>query len=203
MLSPAEVSTDERWFRAVSSLARGTTPPSDPQRVFLLVATAGSGFFDRLLHRRGARERLAGTRGNQLGDVGAAQPAVSRSHRSGAQSDDDAGAMRLVALVREGAYRFHGATETTISHGEGWRFVQLGKFIERACNLSMLLDAYFSVDKADDLDWVGLLTSCAAFESYCRVFTADLQPDRIAKFLLVQPEFPYSVRYSVDRMHPR
>ena len=89
-----------------------------------------------------------------------------------------------------------------MSHGEGWRFVQLGKFTERACAISMLLDAYFSTPtKADDLDWVTLLATCAAFESYCRVFTADLQPDRIAKFLLVHPEFPYSVRYAVERMH--
>ena len=104
--------------------------------------------------------------------------------------------------MREGSYSFYGATETTMSHGEGWRFVQLGKFTERACAVSMLLDAYFSTPtKADDLDWVALLASCAAFESYCRVFTADLQPDRIAKFLLVHPEFPYSVRYAVERMH--
>ena len=115
---------------------------------------------------------------------------------------DAAAVMRLVSLVREGSYSFYGATETTMSHGEGWRFVQLGKFTERACAISMLLDAYFSTPtKADDLDWVTLLASCAAFESYCRVFTADLQPDRIAKFLLVHPEFPYSVRYAVDRMH--
>ena len=52
--------------------------------------------------------------------------------------------MRLVSLVREGSYTFYGATETTMSHGEGWRFVQLGKFTERACAISMLLDAYFS-----------------------------------------------------------
>ena len=115
---------------------------------------------------------------------------------------DAAAVMRLVSLVREGSYSFHGATETTMSHGEGWRFVQLGKFTERACAISMLLDAYFSTTtEADDLDWVTLLASCAAFESYCRVFTADLQPDRIAKFLLVHPEFPYSVRYAVERMH--
>ena len=52
--------------------------------------------------------------------------------------------MRLVGMVREGSYTFYGATETTMSHGEGWRFVQLGKFTERACAISMLLDAYFS-----------------------------------------------------------
>src|SRR4029079_16844102 len=89
-----------------------------------------------------------------------------------------------------------------MSHGEGCRFVKLGKFTERACAISMLLDAYFSIPtKADDLDWVTLLSSCAAFESYCRVLTAELQPHRIAKFLLVHPEFPYSVRYAVEQMH--
>ena len=65
-----------------------------------------------------------------------------------------------------------------------------------------MLDAYFSVDKnADDLDWVGLLSSCAAFEAYCKVCTAELRPERIADFILLQPEFPYSVRYALDRMH--
>jgi uncharacterized alpha-E superfamily protein len=88
-----------------------------------------------------------------------------------------------------------------MSHGEGWRFVQLGKFTERACAVSLLLDAYFAANgQADDLDWVALLASCAAFDSYCKVFTADLQPNRIATFLLVHPEFPYSVRYSIERM---
>ena len=79
--------------------------------------------------------------------------------------------------MREGSYAFHGVSETTMTHGEGWRFVQLGKFTERACAVSMLLDAYFSTpSEADDLDWIALLASCAAFDSYCKVFTADLQP---------------------------
>ena len=47
---------------------------------------------------------------------------------------------------------------------------------------------------------MGLLASCAAFESYCKVYTADLKPDSMAEFLLLNPEFPYSVRYAVERM---
>ena len=118
------------------------------------------------------------------------------------QANDDSGAMRIVTLVREGSYRFHGVTAATMNHDEAWHFIQLGKYIERACNLCVLLDAYFAVDKhADDLDWVGLLSSCAAFEAYCKACTAELKPDRIANFLLLKPEFPYSVRYSLDRMH--
>jgi uncharacterized alpha-E superfamily protein len=118
------------------------------------------------------------------------------------QPNDDAGAMRAVSLVREGSYRFSGITAATMNHDEAWHFIQLGKYIERACNLSVLLDAYFVVDThADDLDWVGLLSSCAAFEAYCKACTAELKPERIANFLLLKPEFPYSVRYSLDRMH--
>ena len=110
--------------------------------------------------------------------------------------------MRLVTAVRAGSYAFHGVSETTMTHGEGWRFVQLGKYTERACAVSMLLDAYFgTTTEADDLDWIALLASCAAFDSYCKVFTAELQPDRVAELLLVYPEFPYSVRYSVERMY--
>jgi uncharacterized alpha-E superfamily protein len=118
------------------------------------------------------------------------------------QPDDDAGAMQIVTLVREGSYRFNGIAAATMNHDEAWHFIQLGKHIERACNLCVLLDAYFVIGKhADDLDWVGLLSSCAAFEAYCKACTAELKPERIANFLLLKPEFPYSVRYSIDRMH--
>jgi uncharacterized alpha-E superfamily protein len=32
------------------------------------------------------------------------------------------------------------------------------------------------------------------------VYTADLKPDSMAEFLLLNPDFPYSVRYAVERM---
>jgi uncharacterized alpha-E superfamily protein len=109
--------------------------------------------------------------------------------------------MRLVIAVREGSYQFHGITDATMNHGEGWQFMQLGKYMERSCALPVLLDAYFSrAGEADALDWVGLLASCSAFESYCKVYTADLKPDSMAEFLVLNPEFPYSVRYAVERM---
>jgi uncharacterized alpha-E superfamily protein len=48
---------------------------------------------------------------------------------------------------------------------------------------------------------VGLLKSCAAFEAYCKKHTAELRPQRVAEFLLLNPEFPHSVRFSVDKIH--
>jgi uncharacterized alpha-E superfamily protein len=115
--------------------------------------------------------------------------------------ETDSDPLRLVAAVREGSYQFHGVTAATMNHGEGWHFIQLGKYMERSCALPVLLDAYFAAaGQADDLDWVGLLASCAAFESYCKVYTADLKPDSMAEFLLLNPEFPHSVRYAVERI---
>jgi uncharacterized alpha-E superfamily protein len=204
ILNPAKFSTEERWFRAVSSLAPGAASADiDPQRALFLLVADPEGDFSIVKCISGVRENA-----RQVREEISSEMWEHLNHlfhevtRSELQAGDDAGAMRVVRLVREGSYRFKGVTDATMSHDEGWHFIQLGKYIERACNLCVLLDAYFVVGKhADDLDWVGLLTSCAAFEAYCKAYTAELKPERIADFLLLKPEFPYSVRYSLDRMH--
>lgn len=45
---------------------------------------------------------------------------------------------------------------------------------------------------------MGLLRSATAFEAYCKVYTADLTPWQIFEFLLLDEEFPHSVRFSID-----
>ena len=47
---------------------------------------------------------------------------------------------------------------------------------------------------------MGLLRSATAFEAYCKVYTADLTPDRILEFLLLDEEFPHSLRFSIDAL---
>jgi len=46
-------------------------------------------------------------------------------------------------LITEGAYLFHGITDATMSHGEGWQFIQLGRYVERADTLTTLLETHF------------------------------------------------------------
>jgi uncharacterized alpha-E superfamily protein len=107
--------------------------------------------------------------------------------------------------VKEGSHLFQGITDATLSHGEGWHFIQIGRSIERAGSTAVLLDTHFqalaepqAAETLDYLDWVGLLKSCTAFEAYCKVYTADLQPARVVEFLLLNAEFPRSVRFCVD-----
>jgi uncharacterized alpha-E superfamily protein len=113
-------------------------------------------------------------------------------------------------LVLEGAYLFHGITDATMSHGEGWQFIQLGRYVERADTLTTLLETHFQrmsahferpIEGEEYLDWVGLLGGCVALEAYCKAHTAEIRPLRVAEFLLLNPEFPHSIRFSVDRVN--
>ncbi len=113
----------------------------------------------------------------------------------------------FLQTVMESTYQFQGITDTTMSHGEGWQFIQVGRFLERAGALAKLLEAYHDdlwaqpdlvVDSTQYLEWMGLLRSCTAFEAYCKVYTADLTPERILEFLLLDAEFPHSLRFSIE-----
>jgi uncharacterized alpha-E superfamily protein len=46
--------------------------------------------------------------------------------------------------------------------------------------------------------WAALLRSCSGFEAYCQRYTADVRPERVAEFLLLNPDFPRSVRFAID-----
>ena len=107
--------------------------------------------------------------------------------------------------VVEQLHMLEGVTNSTMRHGESWRFIQLGRYIERAQLVSRLLDLHFDAvpgtrPMPQYADWIVLLKSCTAFEAYCKVYTANIQRDRIAEFLLFDAEFPHSVRFSVDRL---
>jgi uncharacterized alpha-E superfamily protein len=46
--------------------------------------------------------------------------------------------------VQEGAHLFQGITDSTMSHGEGWHFIQLGRYVERTNGLAGLIGTHFS-----------------------------------------------------------
>ncbi|MBK7894569.1 MAG: alpha-E domain-containing protein [Anaerolineaceae bacterium] len=100
----------------------------------------------------------------------------------------------------------NGISHATMNHDEGWQFMQLGNYIERAMSILRLMSTqYLAINgrspyREDYLDWIALLKSCTAFEAYCNVYTADLVPTHIAEFLLLNAEFPHSLHFSVNMM---
>jgi len=120
--------------------------------------------------------------------------------------DRDARQRALCRTVIEGIHLFQGITDATMGHGEGWQYLQAGRFIERAGSTAGLIDR-FLIDGAtqedgrlESIDWVALLRSCCALEAYCRHYTADVRPERVTEFLLLNADFPRSVRFAAARV---
>ncbi|HVC47237.1 MAG TPA: alpha-E domain-containing protein [Terracidiphilus sp.] len=113
----------------------------------------------------------------------------------------------LLVLVLDGIHLFKGVSDTTMIHGQGWQFIRLGRYLERAYATATLLEVYqpllsgsFEQDSSghEYLELVGLLRCCTSFEAFCQVYTADLSRDRILEFLLLNHDFPHAIRYTVD-----
>jgi uncharacterized alpha-E superfamily protein len=94
-------------------------------------------------------------------------------------------------------HAFKGIVMGTMSHGEGFHFLSMGRSIERAQLIVRLLDLHFG-DKQTaigDFGWVQLLRMCCGLEPYLRVKTANFRRDQIADFLVLDPYFPRSLRF--------
>jgi uncharacterized alpha-E superfamily protein len=110
--------------------------------------------------------------------------------------------------IGDGIWMFQGITNSTMRHGEGFDFIELGTYIERAQLVARLLDVYLSPPQEDGpkfaapgyFDWISLLKQCTGFEAYCKVYTAQISPRKIAEFLIFDPEFPHSIRFAVDKV---
>ncbi len=203
MLNPGKLSTERRWQNIMGHLGLdGDAARIEPQAAVMKLMSdsqIGSSVVSCVTSAREnasqVREQISSEMWERLNQLYHEVVQIA----SNMYSDSDV--LRLFSTMREGGYKFVGVTDSSMNHDEGWHFIQFGKYIERTSSLPLLIDAVFSAQQgADDLDWVGLLTSCSAFEAYCKVYTADLKPGQVAEFLLLNSNFPYTARYATERM---
>jgi uncharacterized alpha-E superfamily protein len=111
--------------------------------------------------------------------------------------------------VRMACSLLYGITEATMTRDEAYHFLRLGNFLERADKTTRLLDVkYFILLPAvayvgtplDDVHWAALLKSAGGFEMY-RKRHRKISPPRLVEFLLMDPEFPRSVRFCTTAAH--
>jgi len=113
--------------------------------------------------------------------------------------------------VKASSLHIIGLTYATLIHNEGWRFAQVGKFIERADKTSRILDLRYqtlpekgvpqSVSETDALEWSAILRSCSAWDAYKTIHGAEVSPRLVAEFLLLNEDFPRSVRFCVGELN--
>jgi uncharacterized alpha-E superfamily protein len=97
--------------------------------------------------------------------------------------------------IRERSALFFGLADSTMSHDDAWRFLVLGRSLERADMTARLLLARMSAP--DDLGWPVLLRACGAHESFIRTHGWAAESARVAEFLLLDRLFPRSVVHAL------
>jgi len=221
MLDESAVSAERRWQRVLQALGnpKDVAWQGDPYRLTRTMcfdSDAKSSIISLLTmareNARHVREQISTEQWHRLNSLYLAVtlPGLYKEPEPGTMQMEPEQPTEFLQQVMDGVHQFQGVSDSTMSHGEGWQFIQVGRYIERASATATLLEAYHkdlwgegSAEKTEGneyLDWMGLLRSATAFEAYCKVYTADLTPERILEFLLLDEEFPHSLRFSIDSL---
>jgi uncharacterized alpha-E superfamily protein len=118
-------------------------------------------------------------------------------------------------FVRDRAAIVAGLTESTMSRDDAWRFMVLGRSLERVDMLTRLVSSAVgagtqpdvrsgpqpdsrSGSQADLPDWVVLLRSCSAHEAFLRTYHREPDATTAIEFLLLDRLFPRSVFFALS-----
>jgi uncharacterized alpha-E superfamily protein len=210
MLDPGGDSAEIRWQRLMASLGK----PAGMDWNGDMDAMARKLVFDTLSHAsvtfcingarenaRQVREEISSEQWQRLNRL------FHQIHSPHVETQFTSNINDSLINVVDGIHLFKGVSDTTMIHGQGWQFIRLGRYLERAYATATLLEAYqpylFPGEEREQagfqyLELVGLLRCCTSFEAYCQVYTADVTPGRILDFLLLNHDFPHAIRYCVD-----
>ena len=102
------------------------------------------------------------------------------------------GAHGFFRYVRERAAVVSGLLEGSMPRDDGWRFLVLGRSLERVDMTARLLWARAG-QRNVSAGWVGVLKSCSAHEAYLRTYRSAVEAERVVEFLVLDRLFPRSV----------
>ena len=108
-------------------------------------------------------------------------------------------------LVKSGSHRFMGVSRATFPRDEGWHFLNGGQVLERAEMTARIVDVQYhtlveglpALSDPDNHQWMAVLKSVAAYEFYRRTYNTRIEPERVAELLLLHPQHPRSLRFSI------
>src|ERR1700689_167329 len=115
-----------------------------------------------------------------------------------------AGPHRFCDKVKFGSHGFHGVTDATLPHDEGWEFLRIGSALQREQMAARLgdgqypnrLDAPGVLVEPDSHQWMAVLRSVGAYEAYHREYHSPIEPEKVAEMLILHPQHPRSIRFS-------
>jgi uncharacterized alpha-E superfamily protein len=111
----------------------------------------------------------------------------------------------LDGLIRHSMV-YYGISESTMFRGEGFSFMNMGRYLERSIQSIELLDVKFrdlSYDlnqTADITYWKHLLLSISGYNLYLKTYRSAFDARNIIEQVIFNTNFPRSVLYSLNQL---
>ncbi|MDH3201367.1 MAG: alpha-E domain-containing protein [Myxococcales bacterium] len=101
-----------------------------------------------------------------------------------------------------------GLLSGTMSHGDAYRFLRMGNYLERADMTSRVVDVAAATLARDDPTlaryentlWMTVLRSLSAYQMYRQYVRRRIAADEVVGFLLADAQFPRSVAHALDAL---
>lgn len=138
---------------------------------------------------RGAREVVSSEMWECLNSTHGALPAAVREAAGPAPH-------MFFRWVKERAAVLAGLSDSTMSRDESWRFLVLGRSLERVDMTCRLLSARYG-ESWGQVGWVTTLRSCSAYEAYLRTYQRAVDGSSAVEFLVLDRLFPRSVYFAL------
>ncbi|MCU1462899.1 MAG: hypothetical protein JWO37_2974 [Acidimicrobiales bacterium] len=98
--------------------------------------------------------------------------------------------------VKERAAILAGLADSTMNRDDGWRFLVLGRSLERVDMTARLLSARYG-ESWGSAGWVTTLRCCSAYESYLRTYQRAVDASLAVEFLVLDRLFPRSLFHAL------
>ncbi|WP_313675327.1 alpha-E domain-containing protein [Mycolicibacterium sp.] len=138
---------------------------------------------------RSAREVISGDMWECLNTTFNALPERERAARK-------LGPHEFFTFVEGRAAMFAGFADSTLLRDDGYRFLVLGRALERVDMTVRLLLSRVG-DSASSPAWVSVLQAAGAHDTYLRTHRGVLDANRVIEFMLQDRQFPRSAFYSL------
>lgn len=112
--------------------------------------------------------------------------------------------------VKMFSHQFRGVTFGTMLRDEGYSFIRLGTFTERADNTARLLDVKYHTllpsasevgGAVDYYQWSALLRSVSALSSYRKIYRDMITPMKVAELLILRDDVPRSLHACMNEIY--
>jgi uncharacterized alpha-E superfamily protein len=112
----------------------------------------------------------------------------------------------VIDLLIKMGLLFTGTVDSTMTRGEGFNYMHIGKFLERAIHsadiLRIKMKEHNNLEHPEETaDLRYLLYSLFGFEIFLKTYKGDFSAKNVVELIIYNADFPHSIFYSITRLY--